>query len=346
MLADKIVQASEMFAVQDLTTGQLMRLSNAANCADQLSACPLRFVLSDELTALCAELALSRGAPTIACADLLRVPAQMLWMEWCNAPWMKVLQRFGISEDGESPADQGRRGALIRATADGRRGSVRTFWTVGGEGADVLASSMEAYFDFDTQEHQVPEPPDDRSSVGIKVDDQDSASGVLARCFRFRFEPTWKQYYAGVTGAKKRVLQQHALGTIAFDIPVLLSFLLLSVSRTGLPRQQRSLERLNKLRRRAGKKPLLDHIQVHAPLLPEYLAARNSQADGGRRGPRLHHVRGHLVRRGGVLFWRVPHLRGSVRCGRVRTRTIIWTFDKHPSDTREGIPAAKVNGAH
>jgi hypothetical protein len=38
-------------------------------------------------------------------------------------------------------------------------------------------------------------------------------------------------------------------------------------------------------------------------------------------------VRGHLVRRGSQLFWRVPHLRGSARQGSVRTRTVTWTFE-------------------
>jgi hypothetical protein len=39
-------------------------------------------------------------------------------------------------------------------------------------------------------------------------------------------------------------------------------------------------------------------------------------------------VRGHLVRRGSELFWRVPHLRGNVRAGIVRSRTVTWTIDR------------------
>jgi hypothetical protein len=38
-------------------------------------------------------------------------------------------------------------------------------------------------------------------------------------------------------------------------------------------------------------------------------------------------VRGHLVRRGNQLFWRIPHLRGSARSGIIRARTVTWTFD-------------------
>jgi hypothetical protein len=33
-------------------------------------------------------------------------------------------------------------------------------------------------------------------------------------------------------------------------------------------------------------------------------------------------VRGHIVRRGDKVFWRLSHLRGSVRFGVVRSRTV------------------------
>jgi hypothetical protein len=36
----------------------------------------------------------------------------------------------------------------------------------------------------------------------------------------------------------------------------------------------------------------------------------------------LHHVRGHIVRRGNKVFWRSPHLRGDARLGVVRSRTV------------------------
>src|SRR6202040_3554784 len=45
-----------------------------------------------------------------------------------------------------------------------------------------------------------------------------------------------------------------------------------------------------------------------------------------RTGRRLHHVRGHLARRGYKLFWRSPHLRGNARLGVVRSRTVELTF--------------------
>jgi hypothetical protein len=121
---------------------------------------------------------------------------------------------------------------------------------------------------------------------------------------------------------------QHALGTIAADIPMMLAFFLLLSTRGGLPRRVQSLDKLNRARARSGKAPLLEHIEVSAPLLWEQNEAQAGDSHGGRRAPRLHHVRGHLVRRGSQLFWRVPHLRGSASSGVIRSRTVTWTIDQ------------------
>ncbi len=328
-LADRVAQWQTPFVVQGLTDGRLTILNNTADCAGQVAQCPVRYVLSDDLTGLCADLAYSKGARTVTCADLLHVPAELLWVEWCNHPWQSALQRYGFPLVEGGCQWVGRRGALIRASADGRRGLLRTFWTDATE-RDVLASSIESYFDFDTLEGEEPEPPDQQECLAIKVYDSARAGeDVLARCFRFRYERTWSEYYgrAGLSDAQKDAICRHALGTIAMDVPMLLAFFLLLATRSGLPQRVQMLQRLNRSRRKSGKEPLLDHIEVRAPLLPGYRDSARSEAQSTRRGPRLHHVRGHLVRRGSQLFWRVPHLRGSARSGVVRTRTVIWSFD-------------------
>jgi hypothetical protein len=331
-LADCVAQCRTPFVVQDRTDGRLTILNNTADCAEHVAKCPIRYVLTDDLTGLCADLAYSKGARTVTCADLLHVPAEVLWVEWCNQPWQGALQRYGFRLVLGGCQWVGRRGALIRASPDGRRGLMRTFWTAATE-RDVLASSIEAYFDFDTLEGEEPEPPDWQESRAIKVyDGARAGDDVLARCFRFRYERTWSDYYgrAGLSDAQSNGVWRHALGTIAMDVPMLLAFFLLLATRSGLPQRVQTLQRLNRSRRKSGKEPLLDHIEVRAPLLPQYRDSARSDAQGTRRGPRLHHVRGHLVRRGSQIFWRVPHLRGSARSGVVRTRTVVWTFDDSP----------------
>ena len=355
-LADKLAQCRVPFIVQDATSQASIRLNGAAEFAETVMRCPTRYVLTDDLTRLCTALAYSKGTRTLACTDLLHVPAELVWVEWCEAAWQGELALYGFRQ-GDNPWSGvsrcesgtggcgprlGRRGALIQSTKDGRRGVIRTFWSTGEANDDVLASSMEAYFDLDTEEGEEPVAPDAQNQATLRVCDGASADAgasftgkvdVLRRCFRFRFERTWADYYdkATVSPVQKQALARHALGTIAIDIPVLLAFFLLMATRTGLPQRPQTLDRLNRSRAKSRKVPLLEHIEVLSPMATH----DESESIGGlnvfRRRPRLHHVRGHLVRRGNQLFWRVPHLRGNARSGTIRTRTVTWTFERAPA---------------
>jgi hypothetical protein len=342
-LADRIAQCRTPFIVQNTIDGSITHLSGAATFAGEILACPTRYVLCDDLTRLCAALAYSKGTTTLACADLLHVPAERVWVEWCEAPWLAELVRYGFKVDEQSIVG-GRRGALIQASGTGRRGLIRAFWAKGDTDLDVLASSMEAYFDFDTPEGEAPAAPDATNRATISVSDRGLGDAdILRRCFRFRFERTWAEYYgsAALSSEQREAVALHALGTIAIEIPVMLAFFLLLATRPGLPRRPLMLERINRARSKAGKAPLLSHMEVFAPLIPEYPPSYGTGAGSERRPPRLHHVRGHLVRRGSQLFWRVPHLRGSGRAGVVRTRTVTWTLEDPVGDSRHS-PAART----
>lgn len=343
ILADRVAQCRTPFVVQDNHGGRLWRLDNTAEHAEEVRKCPTRYVLADDLTRLCADVAYSKGACTVACADLLHIPAPILWVEWCNGPWQRALQHYGFPLIEGACQWVGRRGALIKSSLDGRRGIVRTFWSLGESEAEVLASSLEAFFDFDAQEGEGPELPDcEKSAPAIQVRDETRADGgdVLARCFRFRYERSWSEYYgkARLAETARSALWHHSLGNIALDIPMLLAFVLLLSTRSGLPHRTSDYERLNRGRQKSGKAALLDHIDVRAPLLPEYIEQQRTDSHGARRGPRLHRVRGHLVRRGSSLFWRVPHLRGSARAGSVKSRTVVWTFDEPRSGIADALP--------
>jgi hypothetical protein len=328
-LADRIAQCRTPFIVENTKDGSVTQLNDATAFSRDIDRCATRYVLSDELTRLCTALAYSKGASTLACSDLLHVPAERVWVEWTEAPWRNELALYGF----KNPVDSGRlgrRGAFIQSTPQGRHGLLRTFWANGESELNVLSSSMEAYFDFDTRVGEDPEVFGRQQRSPISV--SDSAVGdanILRRCFRFRFERSWQDYYerAQLTSVQAAALCRHALGTIAIDIPVVLAFFLLLATRPGLPRRPLMLERLNRARARSGKAALLEQIEVFAPLLPEYKSGCGGDSGASRRSRRLHHVRGHLVRRGSKLFWRVPHLRGSARTGSVRTRTVTWLFD-------------------
>ena len=344
-LVDQIAQCRTPFIVQSLIDHRFTRLNGAADCAGDVVQCPIRYVLSDDLTRLCTALAYSKGARHLACADLLRVPARRVWIEWCNAAWLTELSVYGFKADETPGAASGRRGALVQASPEGRSGTIRTFWNCGESGLDVLASSMEAYFDLDTEDGEVPEVPDNQGGRALcVVDGANQDADILRRCFRFRFERSWADYYerAMLSCDREQALAHHALGTIAPHIPMLLAFFLLLSTRTGLPRRTQALERINRSRARTGKAALLDHIEALSPLSRDCFSPGGNGFTSVRRAPRLHHVRGHLVRHGSQLFWRVPHLRGNARSGVVHTRTVTWTIDR-PTHRSNGPMRAAVD---
>jgi hypothetical protein len=339
-LADRIAQCQTPLVVQNTKDGSVTHLNNAAAFARDIERCATRYVLSDELTRLCTALAYSKGARTLACTDLLHVPAERVWIEWTQAPWRNELALYGF-KDAAGSVSSGRRGIYIQSNREGRQGLMRTFWAGGESELEVLSSSMEAYFDFDTQEGDDPASFDQHKRPSYCV--ADTAVGkadILRRCFRFWFERSWQNYYDGVqlTAVQSAALSHHALGNIAIDIPVVLAFFLLLSTRPNLPRRPLMLERLNRARTKSGKARLLDQIEVFSPLLPEYRPSNDSSSGISRRASRLHHVRGHVVRRGSQIFWRVPHLRGRARSGVIHSRTVTWTIDT--PERKRGAPRA------
>src|SRR5579863_10117754 len=165
-LIDSVALSRRPLVAHDPASGRLTALNGTANLAEAVLRCPLRYVMVDNLTRLCADLAYSKGARTVACADLLHVPAEAVWVEWCSAPWQRALRDYGFSIAADTHW-LGRHGVWVRASRDGRRGLVRTFWS--GAAAEVLASSVEAYFDFDTPAGEEPEPFDGKTGPATVV---------------------------------------------------------------------------------------------------------------------------------------------------------------------------------
>ena len=339
-LIDRIIQCRTPFIVVNNRTGHPTHLSGAMDAADSLQRCPIRYVLDDALTTLCTELAYSNGTTVMSCADLIRVPAENIWVEWCDKPWHEALDRNGLSVPADDPRLRGRYGMYIRASSDGLRGLIRAYWSLGDADTDLHASATQACFYLDAIEPQ--SPAVDAASMRVSAHMMDP-EGVLSRCFHFEFEPTWRRYYQEVAPsplAQQRILH-HSIGCVALAVPVLLAFLLLLATRAGLPQRVVPLQRLNKARARSGRVPLADHIEVLAPILPEYRALQAEETSDVRRAPRLHHVRGHLVRRNNRLFWRVPHVRGKSNAGFLKSRTVVWRFDaaqRRERSTRGSTP--------
>ena len=230
--------------VSDRTREQ-WHLSGAAESADEVRGCATRYVLSDELATLCTDLAYSRGARVFGCMDLLRIPAERLWVEWSYHPWLTRMSYYGF-KGNPARTSAGRCGILLQASPDGLSGSMRSFWNFGPSESEVFADAVVTHFRLDGP--------------------LETSAAACSSCLR-----------------------------------------------------------VNAARARLGKQLLLDHIEVRAPIFANSSPSFRPQAEmTTRRGPRLHHVRGHLVRRANQLFWRVPHLRGSARRGVIKSRTVTW----------------------
>jgi hypothetical protein len=300
-------------------------LENAAQFATALAACPLRYVLSDELVRCATQLAYAEGDRLSSCLDLIRLPARSLWVEWADGPQREALKSIPSLHIGAGTGSR-HAGALITAAPDCRSALLRTFWSSSDEQAYLSPVLTRLALDGAAS----PRAGDGRSWRGdamLELHEEPAIDELLA-LLHFSFADRWAEYYQArcdTPELRTRVLHENLSGC-AFDGPMLLAFFLLLGAQHLLPRREVILDRLNHQRRKAGRAPLLDHVEVSAPLHAARapISPRGDEANVAPR--RLHHVRGHLVRRGVAVFWRSPHLRGSARFGQIISRTVTLRF--------------------
>jgi len=316
-------------------------VTSPSRYASQVAACPLRFVLGDDLTRASAELAFADGTRLAGCLDLLRIPAPDLWVEWNDEVHQRVIHDTQ-STTGHDPAASGRRvGVLLQGSRHGYSAVTRTFWVDAGadERSEVTMSPLETHIDLRGEFGEPSGIPAVLSGgfAGV-TNPANSAMASLLDHVRFRFDDPWAAYYraAATSPAAQRHVVHASLAAVARDIPLLLAFFLLLSAKDATRSIPVSRSAINRKRQAHGRAPLLDHVEVRASLD----AGRESDAAGvelvGRQSPRLHHVRGHLVRRDNRVFWRTPHLRGSGKRGMVRSRTVCLSFAHYPTHPRGG----------
>jgi hypothetical protein len=312
-------------------------LPTADRFRTDLRDCPFRYVLSDELVRCATQLAFAEGDRLSACLDLIRVPSRSVWVEWADAPRRLALAEIPtLAVQLRDGAQRG--GALVTAVPDCRSGHIRTFWSMRDQTAYLSPIVTEFNLDGAPELSRPKGSTAWRGDVLLTLQDEPAIDELLAH-LRFHFDDEWAAYYRARcrTGDIKDQVVRASLGGVAFDAPMLLAFFLLLGATNFLPRHRVGLRRLNRARQHAGKPLLLEHIEVAAPL---HSPPSSGPATGGsaRSGPRLHHVRGHIVRRGATVFWRSPHLRGSMRLGRVRSRTVELSFTRPSQSLESGSP--------
>jgi hypothetical protein len=299
--------------------------------AAQVAGCPLRFVLGDDLAQASAELAFADGARLVGCLDLLHMPAPHLWIEWNDEVHKRVIHATQSTSEFDSEALGRKVGILLRASPDGLAAIGRTFWADSSidENAEVTLSPLETHFDL-RGEFETGDSRDALSGGFIDATHGGNpATASLLGHVRFRFDESWADYYrsAAADPQFKHDLIMRSIDSIAWDAPLVLAFLLLLTAKDATRTSPVSRAAINRKRLANGRAPLLDHIEVNASL--DAVSSAEPAGDlNGRQSPRLHHVRGHLVRREDRVFWRVPHLRGSGSRGSVRSRTVCLSFSR------------------
>jgi hypothetical protein len=302
-------------------------LPGAEQFSGDVHTCPVRYVLTDDLARSATRFAYAEGDRLASCLDLVHVPARSLWVEWTEAP--RQAEMMGITalalREGRCAH---RAGALLSTSHDCRSGNIRTFWSTSAELAYV--SPVICEFDLDNvfENDPLADPLVGRGLATVSAPPELCLDDFLGH-IRFGFDTQWAAYYLDNcrTAEMRHAVLRGNLGTCAFDPPMLFAFFLMLTARDALPRRAVPMDRLNRARQRAGKVPLLDHVEVSAPLCSVSASTEEpSTSVHERRFPRLHHVCGHIVRRGSSVFWRSPHLRGSARLGHLKTRTVKLSF--------------------
>ncbi len=323
-LLDHVAQSTAPCVVEQ-HDGTRWSLPGTSDFAATLRRCPLRYVLSDELVRTCIALAYSDGDELGGCLDLVHFPAEALWIEWDEtARQIELARCLGPGAPGLSPGAALRAGMLLRAEPSCRSGQLRTFWLDSAVPREPVLAPVQTLLDLDGGGSAAPAMALlDGAAVSVG-DPASKAIDALLRCARFRLDEPWRRYYlhaARDEGTRRQVITR-SLAAVAFDVPLLFALCLLLAVRDDLQRRPVSLARLNAKRTRAGRPPLLEHLEISAPVFTAPAPWQHAEGPGTRRGPRLHHVRGHLVRREDSVYWRAPHWRGHMRLGRVRSRTV------------------------
>jgi hypothetical protein len=322
-LLDKVARShTPLVLALDGMPGTPLEVTGAGCYAAHVIDCPLRFVLGDDLTRACAELAFADGARLSGCLDLLRIPARRLWIEWNDEVHQRVIYETQ-SNDAYHTARPGRRvGVLLDGTEDGCRAVMRTFWAdAADEASEATLSPLETHLDL-RGGFNLP------GGFACGSERANAATRCLLEHARFRFDDSWAAYYraAATSSVTRHEVVHGSVAAVAGDAPLILAFLLLLTAQGATRSVPVSRAAINRKRLSQGRPPLLDHIEVRASLDAVPATEPVGLERESRHSPRLHHVRGHLVRREDRVFWRVPHLRGSAVRGMIRSRTVCLSF--------------------
>lgn len=321
-LLDQVAGSCEAVVVRDAHRGDIWQFPGTDVIAAELVNCPLRYILHDDVTATCTELAFEDDTILGSSLELIRIPAPKLWLEFRrgarNGAFTAVER---MSPDAEENAGQ-RIGLFVTAGVRGRSGSIEVCW----EHPDGMSPELAPFvieYDLDDGAFSKTGPGDGCSCLGASITDFPAIQPLYDRV-RFRLRPEWQRYYQqkAVSRAHYQSLLVTAVRPLLEDVPFVALFCLLLASGGAFRQMPVAWKRLNVARTRRGRAPLLDHVEVSMHVLGHDAAGSGEGMSEGRSPPRLHFVRGHLVRRGASVHWRTSHIRGKANSRQILSRTV------------------------
>lgn len=313
-LLDQVAHAGEPVVVACPGDASPRRLPGTDTLAMDLAACPLRYVLADDVTELCTRLAFEDDSILGSSLELVRVPAP-LWVEFTDTARQRVFTEFGRLDPAARRDFNRRVGLLVTGDTSGRKGRIDICWEEEGLSPAVAPFTIE--YDLDDASFAKSIMGDD-AVIGVTVQGAPALSALFKRV-RFRLRPEWREFYQERAGDRYRDILLSAVRPIVEDVPFLAAFCLLLSSGSALRQASIDRSRLNTARKRRNRPHLLDHVELAMNLIG---SEGGRPGAGERSSPRLHFVRGHLVRRGDAVYWRTSHMRGKVDQGTIRSRTI------------------------
>lgn len=319
-LIDRIVDAPARIDLCD-EHGRNHRLPGVGSKADAIRQCKLRYMLDEVSSRECMNLVVQPNDRLLDPENrLLRLPATQFWVEW-----------LGMKNYNDHP----RVGALVEATPDGLEGSITGYWEDNLGRAVTMGVSIG--FDLSPRWNDI----HSRGGYGLRHATYEHLNDLLGRA-HLVLDPCWAAYFRGRSVHPYADSIQALADGSWYYVPFIFAFAAMLNSRDVLEQSPSQLERLNAARLRRGRPPLLDHIEVRMKL-GRSCANESAASARQRNGPRLHHVRGHFVRRAGKTFWRSSHLRGDADRP-IRAKTVIITAEKAKPQQGRFTPRPQLGG--
>ncbi|HVY85638.1 MAG TPA: hypothetical protein VG943_10925 [Caulobacterales bacterium] len=318
-LLDRVARLQSPFVVEFLN--HQLEIPRAALLSAAVMQSYLRYVLADDVTSLCGQIALHSTDFLLAAIDLVRLPASVIWIEWNDAPYRRMLIDLGVIDPTETH-ERKRTGMCVFNDADGRRGRIVSCWEFPEARERIEINPFELQFDLDRGDYRE-SAERTRQQTGLWTPKAAQLSDVLGHA-RFELDapyaPLLKRY---ATAERFHSVCGPAVARGAFDFPLAWAFLLMLAAPNALNIAASDLSRLNASRRRQKKTDLLSHLEVRS-VIGAHLERERAHGFGGERAaPRMHFVRGHLVRRKDKIFWRNGHVRGRPEKGAIYSRTAV-----------------------